>query len=372
MHFVKSLILTVLAFTAVVYGNKSKKIFIDNDGATTPDVLIPIFYGYEILGYSASFGSSSLVDSVGATYNVLDMLNMTKCIPLYVGANNPLIRTNDSFHRWEDLYGTLYWQGGFSPDYQDMYSWADIQYNEEIPGALALINAVKKYPGEVEVYAAGTMTTVAQALSIYPDLVEDAAGLTIMGGYIDGQYVSAVEGGLVSDLFSDINLIQDPEAAQIALTAPWKSVTIAGNITNSLFHTTDEYQKIIKDLGGLGLIQSDPKLQYVKEFVGNGTAAPHGEENLPYWDEMAVGFVVNKDLIKQSVNISFAIDTAFDSPFYGQLRLWPENLAPKKGIRIGRAQLITEVDSDMFLNTITNIYTQDWSSYCTTNKFTKF
>lgn len=359
-----SLLSTVaLALTRVVLAKDSNKVFIDNDGEL--QILMPLLGGYDVVGYSGSFGSASLIDSMYLIYNSLEELNITQCIPLYAGAEAPLLRTYDTFQQWEKLFGPLVWQGAFMPGYQDIATYDDISYDDSKPAALALIEAVKENPGEVKIFAAGLMTTVAQALSIYPKLAEEAAGLYVMGGYIDGQLAQATGGNWTANLFSDINLIQDPEAAQMVFTAPWDELVIAGNVTNGIFKTQEFVDEIVEKVGGMTALQEHKGLTALKNFVGNGTVPHAGEENLPQWDSVAIAAMVFEDVIKSSADVHVAVDTAFDSPFYGNMRFWSADLAPRGGVRTGRAKLITEVNEDLYFSLLQDAFLKDWTSYCT-------
>lgn len=352
----------LLALSSYAQAKDAKKVYIDNDGDL--QLLFPLLGGYEVVGYSGSFGSSSLVDSMYAIYSSLEDLNVTQCIPLYAGAEAPLLRTYNTFQDWEKLYGPLVWQGAYTPGYEDLATFDDIKYDDTKPGALALIEAVKESPGEVKIFAAGLMTTVAQALSIYPKLAEEAAGLYIMGGYVDGQLASATGGNFTSDLFSDINLMQDPEAAQMVLTAPWDELMIAGNVTNYVVKTQAYVDELLQNVGGIQSINQNPKMKALQTFVGNGTVPPVGETNLPQWDSVAIAAMVFGDMIKSSANVRVAVDTAFDSPFYGNMRIWSGDLAPRGGVRTGNATLITDVDEDMYFSLLTDAFMKDWTSYC--------
>jgi inosine-uridine nucleoside N-ribohydrolase len=47
-----------------------------------------------------------------------------------------------------------------------------------------MVKMVRKYPGEVSIYAAGAMTNVALAVRMDPTFASNAKELVIMGGYI--------------------------------------------------------------------------------------------------------------------------------------------------------------------------------------------
>lgn len=152
--------LTLLILLSLV---NSKKVFIDNDGLSALQVLFPLKAGWEIVGISGSFGSSSAVDSVGVGSGILEIYNLTSCIPHYLGAQQPLLRNQETFDFWQDMFGSLVWQGAFSHEYEDSYSWDNVTYDNSKAGAVAMIEAVKanKDKDPVYIYAAGMMTTVA-------------------------------------------------------------------------------------------------------------------------------------------------------------------------------------------------------------------
>lgn len=101
-----------------------------------------------------------------------------------------------------------------------------------------MIEQVFKYPGQVSIYAAGSLTNVATAIRMNDTFASTAKELVIMGGYVDLNLMQ-VESVFGENLGGDINFIVDPEAAHIALTAEWPSITIAGNIANTQYLTAE-------------------------------------------------------------------------------------------------------------------------------------
>ncbi|EPE08257.1 inosine-uridine preferring nucleoside hydrolase [Ophiostoma piceae UAMH 11346] len=369
MKFTSSL----LAAAASVATVAAKKVFIDNDGLNGLQLLIPLYGGYEIVGLSMSFGSSSSADSLGTAYDVLTTYNMTSCIPLYLGAQQPLIQTNDTFHLHNTLFGAPVWQGAFTPGYVDSYDINNITYNDT-PGALALIDAVKKYKDTdpVMIWAAGMMTTVAQAISIYPKLVEEAAGLYIMGGYVDTQMAQATGNAFQVDVNTDINLIQDPEAAQIVLTAGWKELYIGGNVTNYLVPSQELYDRIIEKAGGLDVLNNNTYFSELQSIVvsGNYTENAADTENiLPFWDEVVSAFMAFPDIITSSTPVLASVDTSFYSPFYGQLRIWGADFAPTAGYKTGNATIVNSIKDAVFYDFILSVLFEDWRQFCDTGKY---
>ncbi|KAK9475169.1 uncharacterized protein V1510DRAFT_410213 [Dipodascopsis tothii] len=363
MKFTAGIVSALLA-SAVTAASPYKKIFIENDGCTGLNILFPLLGDIEIVGMSGSMGSYSRVDAVGSCSTLLADLNMTSCIPLYAGAEHPLLFNKNTFKVWETLYGPLVWEGAFTAGYEDSYTWDEINYDDTTFAAVELIKAVKAAPHEVLVYAAGTMTTVAQALTIWPEMPKYTRGLTIMGGYLDGQIAQATGGNMTSDLFSDINLIQDPEAAQMVLTADWPELIIGANVTNTIYPTTELFERIVEKVGGIENVRTNPDLKAVLAFVGENATAPDASTNLPLWDEIVSAYTAYPDLIKSEIKIKLAVDTSIASPFYGNIRVWSEELAPKHGVKTGTARWITDIDRERIENMIVDVYTKNWNEYC--------
>lgn len=347
-----------------------KKLFIDNDGLTAAQLLFPISAGYDIVGISMSFGSSSTVDSTGQAYSILEEFNLSSCIPLYVGAQQPLLRTNESFHIWELMFGQLVWEGAFSAEYEDSYTWDEIKYNDTLPGAVALINAVRenKDTDPVVIFAAGMMTTIAQAISIYPNLTKESGGLFIMGGYFDNQYAQVTESAIVNDINTDINLMQDPEAAQIVLTGDWPKLVIGGNVTNYLVPSQRLYDEIIERAGGIEEIDSNNYFQSLQNIVYSGNFTENNEQQtLPFWDEVVSFYLSYPEVVESEINVRSAVDTSYYSPFYGSLRIWGEEFAPKSS-KTGNATIITKIDDDKFYDKLLEVLFTDWRQYCSSGQ----
>lgn len=54
-----------------------------------------------------------------------------------------------------------------------------------VSAAAFMIEQVRKYPGQVSIYAAGAMTNIALAVRMDDDFAKSAKELVIMGGYVD-------------------------------------------------------------------------------------------------------------------------------------------------------------------------------------------
>lgn len=130
------------------------------------------------------------------------------CIPVYYGATYPLINTYERFQAWEAVHGVLPWQGVFAPynstaeafgfdptaNASDANRISASAFLEGYPNTTAvtgksaaqfMIEQVRKYPGQVSIYAAGALTNVALAVRLDEEFASLAKELVIMGGYLD-------------------------------------------------------------------------------------------------------------------------------------------------------------------------------------------
>ncbi|CAI5758682.1 unnamed protein product [Candida verbasci] len=138
-----------------------------------------------------------------------------------------------------------------------------------------------------------------------------------MGGYSDNQYAQATGSLIVNDINTDINLIQDPEAAQIVLTADWKELVIGVNVTNYLVPSQELYDRLIDKAGSYEILVSNPYFEDILTFVGTANYSENNDQQtLPLRDEVVSAFMSFPDLIKSSMKVFVAADTSFYSPFY--------------------------------------------------------
>lgn len=339
---------------------------VDNDTPTALQVLLPLTSGKKVVGLTTNLGD---YETEAATYEAAMALatgNLTSCIPVYKGAAQPLVLTKDTYKQWQQLHGEIVWQGAWASDYQDpIPANASYTYNDTVGAVQWIMDTVKNSEDDVTIVSAGTMTNLALALTQWPEMAEKVK-LVIMGGYVDGQIAQVTGGDFVNDMYSDFNLMFDPEGAQAALSAPWKELVIVGNISSEIFPTQNLYNELIAVSGGLDTIKKDKRLGYVKETVGNGTLPT--DLLLPWWDEVASAIAAYPELVTDSYEAYVSVDTSFASPFYGSLRMFPANLRAKKGVRTAKATMISSIDVDMFNGLIVGALVRDWTGYCQTGE----
>lgn len=104
-----------------------------------------------------------------------------------------------------------------------------------------IIDTVRAHPGEITIVAVGRMTNLALALGEAPDIAGLVKQIVIMGGAFDcmGNLSPAAEA----------NIMGDPEAADIVMTAKWAVTTIGLDVTHKTIMTRAELAEVAR-LGG--------------------------------------------------------------------------------------------------------------------------
>ncbi|KZT26124.1 nucleoside hydrolase [Neolentinus lepideus HHB14362 ss-1] len=306
---------------------------LDNDWSSTAFTvpLMALDGGIDVLALTDCTGDTWQPQETLHALAILEIGNLS-CIPVVPGATWPLLQTVERFQAWQSIHGPLVWQGAFAlPNYTAEALGSDPtggDPNRIVPSAFVegfpttkavnttnsanyMVEMVKKYPGQVSIYAAGPLTNVALAVRMDPTFAENAKELVIMGGYVDVELLQATGSLLMANLNSDINLIMDSEAANIALTAPFPNITIAGNVANQVMSTQSFLDQVIQ----------------VNNSYSNLMYKYYGTE-FPFWDETAMALLIDPSINMNSTNVFVSVDTAYASPSYGNIHVYQKALAP--------------------------------------------
>lgn len=87
------------------------KIILDNDWSTAGFIpyLMALDAGWDVLGLVGDTGDSWALQTSLHGLATLEVGGLASCIPVYKGADYPLINTPELFQTWEDLHGDLPW-----------------------------------------------------------------------------------------------------------------------------------------------------------------------------------------------------------------------------------------------------------------------
>lgn len=303
--------------------------------------------GWDVIGLTSSTANSWARQTALHAVATLERGNLS-CIPVYNGSDYPLLNTPKLFQAWEEVHGKLPWEGAFAPENSTAENsdptsgdptrivasaftagYPNNTASSEISAAEFMVQSVRKYPGEISIYAAGALTNIALAVRLDPNFASNARELVIMGGYLDVNLLMTTGSVLLADYQSDINLMIDPEASKIALSAHWKNVTITGNVANQVLlkpsffadladQTSNAYTQILNDT-------------YPTQF--------------PLWDETAAALLVEPSLATNVTEFYIDVDTSYASPTYGNIHAYQEALKPKAQ-DLRKVRFVLEVDEE--------------------------
>uniref|UniRef100_A0A1L8DXX2 Putative inosine-uridine preferring nucleoside hydrolase n=2 Tax=Nyssomyia neivai TaxID=330878 RepID=A0A1L8DXX2_9DIPT len=165
----------------------------------------------QLLAIICVTGNTNVDNCVINVCRVLEVAQQTS-IPVYRGAYDHILfienRTQDPFHG-SDGFGDI-----FEPtDLPDM-----TPYHPEEHGVTAMARIIKEHPGEISLLVVGSLTNVALAMRMYPEIIELIVSLTVMGGNFLGI------GNITPS--AEFNAFSDPEAVDIVLRGLKRPITI--------------------------------------------------------------------------------------------------------------------------------------------------
>ncbi|CZR54632.1 related to inosine-uridine preferring nucleoside hydrolase [Phialocephala subalpina] len=359
MQFLKSL-LVLSSLSASIYAspfarrNTTEKRYaiLDNDWSTAGFIpfLLAVDAGINVLGITSSTANTWQKQCAYHALATLEIGNLS-CIPVYYGSTYPLINTYERFQAWEAVHGVLPWQGVFAPynataealgsdptaDSSDPNRISAEAFLEGYPNTTAvtgksaaqfMIEQVRKYPGQVSIYAAGALTNVALAVRLDEDFASLARELVIMGGYVDVNMNQATGTVNQADINSDINLMIDPEATKIALTADFPNIVVAGNVANQVISTQEFLDEIYE--------VKNPYSKLMYEYYGT---------IFPFWDETAMAILIDPSIATNTSTVYLDVDVAYASPSYGNIHVYQSALMPPN---IRNVTYVNKIDTARF------------------------
>lgn len=339
---------TLLALPVARAADSPQLVFLDNDfagpGGSDIQSLLPLLHRPDVtlLGLGVVTGDAWRDEEEAHLLRFLEIAD-ARDIPVYAGADMPLRRTRAEMAAYEQRFGRILWKGAWQTAGRHGNHHADEPHfvaplAEGAPtlrlahgsAADAMVAAVRAHPHEVTIIAAGPMTDLALAIRADPDLPRMARQLVFMGGLVDtylSQLHAEQSGGI--DYDTDFNMIFDPEAAHIVLTAAWPRITCLGNVTLDTVTTPATLADLARS--------ATPVARYIVKYAEAGT---------PFWDEIATTVAVQPALVTGDVVADMDVDTAPDSVDYGRVHLWPARIAPS-GAR--PVHVVQSIDSQRFL-----------------------
>ena len=324
----------------------------DNDsyGPATTNLQAVIFLlnhpGVRVLGLTVVSGDGWRDEEVAHTLRLLEIMGRPE-VPVVPGAVFPLINSEVRTEIWQKLYGHLGWKGAYNETADSPLKTYVKHGPFEVPplaegetklkpsaqtAAAFLIEQVHKYPHQVSIYAGGPFTNIALAIRLDPEFASLAKQLVFMGSR-PGVNVDAKESGAESLSYNgivnpDFNIFFDPEAAYIALHAPWAKIIAVGEITERVVLTAELLARVAA--------VKTPVTEYLVKYAQVG---------VPLWDEMTAAVLVDPSLVRKRQTFRMDVDIDHGSN-YGNTRLYSEKTAPNLGEQ--PVEIVTDIDGARF------------------------
>ncbi len=298
-----------LLLTASLHAQQ--KVFVDadigGDTGTDNQSLLMLLQSpdIEVLGVSIVSGDNW---AKASTQYALRMMELTGHgdVPVAQGAVFPLINSREETEIWEEQFGEFGYKGIWNErSYHDPYSVPELPPGApgikpvDKHGVNLMIETIRKYPGEVVLWCGGPLTNVALALRIDPELASLAKGLVLMGaGFNVGEGGNHRINGR-----REFNWWWDPEATRIAMSAPWKKITITPvDISVKTRLSAKMKEEIAKS--------DSPAAIYLTKYSRPG-------EGFYMWDEISAAALIDPSIItdQQELYVNIDID---HGPSYGQ------------------------------------------------------
>jgi purine nucleosidase len=295
-----------------------KKVIFDQDfngiigGDADPLVMLLQAPNIQVLGVTVITGDGWLRQETADALKLLEDLHRTD-VPVSMGAEFPLVQSRFNLVRLTKLYGGSR-TDPFLGAYGEFSEAPDVvvappggfakKQAEKMPAAEFIIEQVHKYPHEVTLYCGGPLTNVALAIKLDPSVVALTKEIVFMGTSPQMQPKT-------------VNVMYDPESAQIVLHAAWPKLTLITVDVAEKLHRTPEMAEAIAKGGN----PAEAKLY--EELV----MKPYREHKPLQWfrmpDELMAAYLIDPTIVTEMRRYYVDVDT-MQGMSYGSSIYWDE------------------------------------------------
>jgi purine nucleosidase len=335
------------------------KVIVDQDarGPATTDIQSILMFlqsdQLDVLGITTVSGDQWVKEETQHALRAVEIAGRTD-VPVIEGAEYPLLNSQEESELWESLYGALSYKGcwtrrtthsgGRRNAFSEGYHGPDIvpplpegpPHTQPLPETAAhfIVRMVHQYPGEVVIWEGGPMTNIALALRLDSTVATLAKELVLMGSgmYSDHGGIDIVGGR------REFNWWFDPEAARIAMRAPWKKITITPIDVSVKTRLGNDVRVAIAKA-------HTPVARYLTEFSLPGYM----------WDELSAAALIDPSIITRTKELYVDVDVEH-GPSYGKTLFWAPSTRLPSYERLATVQF--DVDAVKFYNLYTKLMTQ--------------
>lgn len=289
----------------------------------------------KVIGLTTVTGDCWRDDGASSLLRYLEEIGVTD-IPVANGAVFPLVNRRERMDLWEKTYGAIFWKGAWNDPAKFPGSHPDDPYlvpaTKDGPpklkpiaeiAALFMIREVHAHPHQVTIYEGGPMTNLALAIGLDPTFAGLAKRLVFQGGAVDQM-------GSPNNFHDDFNLLFDPEAAHIALAAPWAKIVSLAEVSNPYIFDKALLARIQEHHSAAG--------DYLARNSGLG---------LPLWEELGAAYIADPSIVTRTTDVTMDVDIDHGAS-YGRTIVGSPDAKPRLGV--GTVTLIEEVDGKKFVD----------------------
>jgi len=326
--------------------DQRRKVILDDDGFSLAQWLAIKSPDVDVLGVTTVSGDAWQKEATAYALRGVEIAGRPD-IPVMSGATYPLLNSEKITERWEALYGKLTWKGVWmkhwveptmqglppyhGPDVVPDLVWGNPSHAASSERAADfMIRMVHAYPGQVTIIETGPMINLALAQKLDPEFAGLAKELVYMGGSLNprqtrpDKVASEFAREFVNSPRREFNIRFDPEAASIALRAPWRHVVMVPVDPST---DTEMSTDLVHTLGA----GSTPVAQAMRSRAGG----------FPLWDEIAVAVWLDPTLITKSTNLFVDVNSQLGAS-YGDIVSWSPGYEP--GLGENKNEIVEKVD----------------------------
>jgi inosine-uridine nucleoside N-ribohydrolase len=272
------------------------------------------------MGVTVITGDGWLKQETADALKLLEMEGRSD-IPVYMGAEFPLVQSRYELLRLTQLYGgsrTDPYLGAYSefgPGPDDVKAPPDgFAKTAAQPDSAAefIIKTIRANPHQIALYCGGPLTNVALAVTLAPDIVPLTREIVFMG---------------TSPAFQpkSVNVLYDPHAARIVLHAPWPKMTVFSVDVSEKVHRTPEMAEAI------AAGQNAPVAGLYAETIVKPYKAG---KQLPWFrmpDELMAAYLIDPSIVTETRRYYVDVDLS-EGMDYGASSYWDETPKGYNGI----------------------------------------
>lgn len=270
-----------------------KRIILDVD--TGIDDALAIIYAMKakdihIKGITTGFGNVEAHLATENTLKVLELVDPNHSIPVYQGAEKPLIRS--MFPPVTHIHG----ENGLG----EAELAAPTIKAQEKHAVDFIIETIKENPGEITLVFVGRQTNLALAIAKEPTIVEQVKEVIFMGGAV------SVHGN--AGPFTEGNISGDPEAAKNVFEAGFPLTMVGLDVTYDAGFTSDHLTILSDKLHVSGQEKLEAFIRTIVEFgIRSSENLNEGSHRLLH-DPLAIG-VLRKPGLVELKNLKVNVET---------------------------------------------------------------